>query len=402
MNVKKWLRGLCAAVLCVAYVGTAGAAELQKVPTAWMGAQETFPIWYAKQKGWDKEVGLDVELLYFSSGMDALSTLPAKTWVFGGMGAIPALMGALRHDTYVIANCNDEAMVNAVMVRPDSPIMQTKGYNKSYPNVYGTPESVKGKTVLCTTVSSAHFALSSWLKALGLTEKDVTIKNMDQASALAAFEYGIGDIVTLWAPLTYVGEKRGWKVASTPHDCYRGLPIVIVADREFADKNPEVTAKFLSIYMRAIDMMKNEPMDKLLPEYLRFYVDWAGTDYSKDLAEMDLKNHPVFNLEEQLQMFDASEGPSQAQSWQGDLAQFFAAIGRISQDELKKVENSSYVTDKFLKLIKTPLPISRGTRADRKGRNPFPFFPVSLAFSPPPASLRISPPRLPLSSSYPA
>ena len=179
---------------------------------------------------------------------------------------------------------------------------------------------------------------------------------MDQASALAAFEYGIGDIVTLWAPLTYVGEKRGWKVASTPHDCYRGLPIVIVADREFADKNPEATAKFLSIYMRAIDMMKNEPMDKLLPEYLRFYVDWAGTDYSKDLAEMDLKNHPVFNLEEQLQMFDASEGPSQAQSWQGDLAQFFAAIGRISQDELKKVENSSYVTDKFLKLIKTPLP----------------------------------------------
>ena len=64
--------------------------------------------------------------------------------------------------------------------------------------------------------------------------------------------------------------------------------------------------------MRAIDMMKNEPMDKLLPEYLRFYVDWAGTDYSKDLAEMDLKNHPVFNLEEQLQMFDASEGPELA------------------------------------------------------------------------------------------
>ena len=356
MNVKKWLRGLCAAVLCVAYVGTAGAAELQKVPTAWMGAQETFPIWYAKQKGWDKEVGLDVELLYFSSGMDALSTLPAKTWVFGGMGAIPALMGALRHDTYVIANCNDEAMVNAVMVRPDSPIMQTKGYNKSYPNVYGTPESVKGKTVLCTTVSSAHFALSSWLKALWPDRKDVTIKNMDQASALAAFEYGIGDIVTLWAPpLTYVGEKRGWKVASTPHDCYRGLPIVIVADREFADKNPEVTAKFLSIYMRAIDM-KNEPMDKLLPEYLRFYVDWAGTDYSKDLAEMDLKNHPVFNLEEQLQMFDASERPQPGPELAGRSGQFFAAIGRISQDELKKVENSSYVTDKFLKLIKTPLP----------------------------------------------
>ena len=356
MRFKKLISAFLAAAFCVSLAGMAFAEKLTKVPTAWMDEHETFLIWYAKEKGWDKEAGLDIDIQYFGSGMDILNALPSGSWVFAGMGGVPAMMGNLRYGTSVIAIGNDESMTNSVLVRPDSPIAKVKGYNKDFPEVLGSPDTVKGKTFLTTTVSSAHYGLSSWLKVLGLTDKDITIKNMDQASALAAFEYGIGDIVTLWAPLTYVGEKRGWKVASTPHDCYRGLPIVIVADREFADKNPEVTAKFLSIYMRAIDMMKNEPMDKLLPEYLRFYVDWAGTDYSKDLAEMDLKNHPVFNLEEQLQMFDASEGPSQAQSWQGDLAQFFAAIGRISQDELKKVENSSYVTDKFLKLIKTPLP----------------------------------------------
>lgn len=118
-------------------------------------------------------------------------------------------LGALRHDTYVIANCNDEAMVNA-MVRPDSPIMKTKGYNKSYPNVYGTPESVKGKTVLHDRFS-AHFALSvSQVQGPRPDRKGRDHhKNMDQASALAAFEYGIGDIVTLWAPLTCRGRKRG-------------------------------------------------------------------------------------------------------------------------------------------------------------------------------------------------
>ena len=356
MNVKKWLRGLCAAVLCVAYVGTAGAAELQKVPTAWMGAQETFPIWYAKQKGWDKEVGLDVELLYFSSGMDALSTLPAKTWVFGGMGAIPALMGALRHDTYVIANCNDEAMVNAVMVRPDSPIMQTKGYNKSYPNVYGTPESVKGKTVLCTTVSSAHFALSSWLKALGLTEKDVTIKNMDQAQALAAFDNGIGDGVALWAPHMYAGQEKGWKIAGDLHMCKVGNPIVLIADTAYAEKNPEITAKFLSIYLRAVNMLQKEPLESLVPEYQRFFLEWAGKNYSPELSLTDLKTHPVYNLEEQLALFDASKGMSTAQKWQSDIAKFFASVGSINKDELKKVENGAYATDKYLKLVKTPIP----------------------------------------------
>lgn len=356
MNAKTWLRSLCAAVLCVAVVGTAGAAELQKIPTAWMGAQETFPIWYAKQKGWDKEQGLDVELRYFNSGMDALNTLPAKTWVFAGMGAIPAMMGALRYDTYVIGNCNDESMVNAVMVRPDSPIMGVKGHNPLYPNVYGSPETVKGKTVLVTTVSSAHYALSSWLKALGLSDKDVVIKNMDHVSALAAYGYGIGDIVALWAPLTYVGEKQGWKVAGTPHETRQGLPLVLVADRAFADANPEVTAKFLTIYLRAVNMLKSEPMETLLPEYLRFYADWAGTDYSMDIAEMDLRSHPVYNLEEQLVMFDAAKGPSQAQQWQTELARVFAANGRISAEELKKIEDSAYVTDKFLKMVKAPLP----------------------------------------------
>lgn len=356
MNAKKWLRSLCAALLCVAFVGTAGAADLQKIPTAWMGAQETFPIWYAKQKGWDKELGLDVELGYFNSGMDAINTLPAKTWVFAGVGAIPAMIGALRYNTTIIGACNDESMVNAVLVRPDSPILTVKGHNPAFPDIYGSPETVKGKTVLVTPVSSAHYALSIWLKSFGLSDKDVVIKNMDHVSALAAYGYGIGDIVALWAPLTYVGEKQGWKVAGTPRESRQGLPLVLVADRAFADANPEVTAKFLTIYMRGVNMLKNEPMETLLPEYQRFYSEWVGTDYSMDIAAMDLRNQPAFALEEQLALFDTAKGPSQIQQWQTELARVFASNGRISADEFKKIEDSAYVTDKFLKMVKLPLP----------------------------------------------
>ena len=43
---------------------------------------------------------------------------------------------------------------------------------------------------------------------------------------------------------------------------------------------------------------------------------------------------------------------STAQQWQADTARFFASIGSITPDELKKVESASYVTDKFLKLVK--------------------------------------------------
>lgn len=52
--------------------------------------------------------------------------------------------------------------------------------DKDFPEVTGSPETVKSKVFLTTTVSSAHYGLSSWLKTLGLTGKDVVVKNMDR------------------------------------------------------------------------------------------------------------------------------------------------------------------------------------------------------------------------------
>ena len=57
-------------------------------------------------------------------------------------------MGALRYNTYVIANADEEFLINRVLVRPDSPIAKVKGWNKDYPEVLGSPETVKGKTFL--------------------------------------------------------------------------------------------------------------------------------------------------------------------------------------------------------------------------------------------------------------
>ena len=356
MRFKKLISAFLAAAFCVSLAGMAFAEKLTKVPTAWMDEHETFLIWYAKEKGWDKEAGLDIDIQYFGSGMDILNALPSGSWVFAGMGGVPAMMGNLRYGTSVIAIGNDKSMTNSVLVRPDSPIAKVKGYNKDFPEVLGSPDTVKGKTFLTTTVSSAHYGLSSWLKVLGLTDKDITIKNMDQAQALAAFDNGIGDGVALWAPHMYAGQEKGWKIAGDLHMCKVGNPIVLIADTAYAEKNPEITAKFLSIYLRAVNMLQKEPLESLVPEYQRFFLEWAGKNYSPELSLTDLKTHPVYNLEEQLALFDTSKGMSTAQKWQSDIAKFFASVGSINKDELKKVENGAYATDKYLKLVKTPIP----------------------------------------------
>ena len=356
MRFKKLISAFLAAAFCVSLAGMAFAEKLTKVPTAWMDEHETFLIWYAKEKGWDKEAGLDIDIQYFGSGMDILNALPSGSWVFAGMGGVPAMMGNLRYGTSVIAIGNDESYTNGILVRPDSPIAKVKGWNKDFPDVLGSPETVRGKTFLCTTMSSPHMALSSWLKVLGLTDKDVIIKNMDQPQALGAFENGTGDGVALWAPHLYVGEAKGWKMAGDIKNCGQTLPIVIQADKKFADANPEVIAAFLRAYMRGIHMLKNEPPESLAPLYRRFFMEWAGQQYTPEVALKDIKTHPVFNYEEQLKLLDNSRGMSEAQQWQQYLAAFFTQLGRLTPAEYEKVKSADYVTDKFLKMVKQPVP----------------------------------------------
>ena len=59
MRFKKLISAFLAAAFCVSLAGMAFAEKLTKVPTAWMDEHETFLIWYAKEKGWDKEAGTE-------------------------------------------------------------------------------------------------------------------------------------------------------------------------------------------------------------------------------------------------------------------------------------------------------------------------------------------------------
>ena len=251
MRLKKCLSLVLMSLFCLGAALPAAAADLVKVPTAWLPGQEAFPIWYAKQQGWDKAAGIDLQIYAFDSGADALRAFPAKSWIFGGLGAVPAMLGALRYNMSVIGLGNDEAMANAVMVRADSPILKTKGYNKEYPNIYGSPESVRG-----------------------------------------------------------------------------------------------------------VNWLQTAPREEVVKQFQKFYLDWAGQDYSTDLINLNFDTYEFFNLEAQKKLFSTSAGPSQVQQWQSELAEFFASVGLITEKNLKEIQGSSYVTSKYIDMV-TPQAVAK-------------------------------------------
>ena len=345
------------AVICGGPVATLAADKPVEISTCWMDESPGFNIWYAKKMGWDKEEGLDIKMLLFNSGPAQMEALPAKEWVLGSTGVGGQLIGGIRYNIYSVAPIISEGEVHVLYLRPDSPAAKVKGYNPKYPNVYGSPETVKGMKILYTSQTTVHYMIGKWLSILGLTEADVTLVNMEQPSAVPAFEKGIGDAVCLWAPFTFVADSRKWQRAGSMTDMDCITVSSLVGDKKWCDEHPDLVAKFLRVYLRGSNMLREEgPSPRIIKEYRQYMNEFAGIRMTDEEAKLDIQIHPRWSYEEIMALLDRSKGESQADKWQNSVADFFGSIKRFSPAEIKKFKDAQINTDKFLKQVQLPIP----------------------------------------------
>lgn len=346
------LFGIVALLLSLTAAHSAAQQEAAfKLETGWLPEHETFLIWYAKQKGWDKQEGLDIVLNRFDSGKELIGN--ADKWAIGACGAFPILTSPHPERFTIIGVGNDESLANVVMVRPDSPILNTKGANKGYPNLYGKADDIRGKTIICPASSSAQYLLAKWLAAYGLTAGDVRINNTDAAPGLQAFLGGEGDAIVLWAPYSYTGDEHGLKVAATSRSANAPQSVLLMADKDFADAHPSQVASFLRVYLRAARMMREESVAALAEDYKAFFKEWAGKEMSDAEVIKDITIHQVFLLEDQLRMFSAGHPRSDMQDWLAPIIRFHAGDA-YSQN--KTEELLGLVIGTFLEQVKRPIP----------------------------------------------
>jgi sulfonate transport system substrate-binding protein len=308
------------------------------------------PTYMAMQKGWDKAEGLKIDYQLYMSGPPQNEALASNTWEVGAEGSVPAMLAALRYGAYIIALSDEEGETNNLWVRPDSPILKVKGANPKYPDLYGSPASVKGKTILLITASTGHYAVIATLKAWGLSEQDVKMVHMEPQQILPAFVAGQGDIAQLWPPFDYAAAGKGFKEISSGKRA--GVPIlgaVLVSKKAF-EENPEKVAKWLKLYLKGIDEMKANPTEsaKVLGS---FYKEHGLNMDDKQLA-MEIAQRPFFDLKQQLALFAKKDGaPSQVELWMSDLADFFVQQGRITPAEKEKFMKGNFINDKILKMV---------------------------------------------------
>jgi ABC-type nitrate/sulfonate/bicarbonate transport system substrate-binding protein len=236
-----------------------------------------------------KLAGLSPTFIRYPAGVPQIKA--NADWDIGITGAVPALIGAKDFDLITIAVADDQSRTNALMAPKD--LVEQVRKEKRIP---------KGTKIAVTLNSTADYAVQTCLALWGgLTKSDVTYQGATQPEAIQAGASGAAQMVGLWAPNVYtMKEKHGFETLCTAKDFSPGLYNVAIANRSFANKNPDTVAKFLAVMMRAVKWMKDNPA-----KTHEIFVSTAteeGFNISIANAKNDYEQRGIFDLSGQFRM----------------------------------------------------------------------------------------------------
>ncbi len=328
-------RGIALAAILAAALGAGVAAAQTPIKVSYQVAYWALPMFVAQDKGWWAEAGLKPEFVAYPAGAQQIAGAASKSWDVGGTGSPPAVLGAQRYDIVTIGITNDESATNAVMARKD----KVAAINAN------PAKEVKGQQILLSPNSTGEYATMACLSKWGLGRNDVTIVPLAPAQLVSAFTGGNGLLAGTWAPNTYtLNDQMGAEVICSGKDAGAVVPGALIARREFAKEHPDLAARFLTVYLRAVAYQKSNKQDFIAS--LKKFFDANGVMLKPQYLETETQR-PIYVLDEQLKLLDRSAGKSQADGWFDRLAGYLKSVGTIQEVPDPK----TYITREYLEAV---------------------------------------------------
>jgi len=224
----------------------AAAAELKPYKVgfnAWIGSIAFF---VAREKGFFKDEGLDMQPKSFSSPGDGLTPLLTGDLdaVLSTADSVITVLDKAPGQLKVVYLTDTSAGADAILAKKD--IADIK--------------SMKGKKVAATLGQCNQLLLEKALEKAGLTDKDIQLVNMNPDDAGAAFAAGKIDVAVTWEPwITKVaGEKKGHVIFSSKETPNLILDVLAISAKTEKAK-PAETRAFLKALNRGYEFVKSKP-----------------------------------------------------------------------------------------------------------------------------------------------
>lgn len=264
---------------------SAKSTDSKKVTTVTIGTQEMpNDEGIAKAKDLlEKNMGVKVKLVKFSSGKDVNNALKAKSIDFGLEGSTVASLALSSNIPIKVV------WIHEVLGDIESLAVRKKDNIKSI-------KDLKGKKIAVPFATTSHYCLLRYLSSQGLSEKDVTLLDMDPNSAFAAWKRGDVDAAWIWQPaLQNVLDDGGEILVSNGDAAKEGYMTanVEVVREDFAKEHPELVQKYVKTMLEA-------------QKYYKENKEEAQKDLGKDLGlsskdiETQMKGSTWLSAKEQL------------------------------------------------------------------------------------------------------
>ena len=231
------------------------------VSNSWWGH---IPIMLAIDKGYFKEVGIDVEAKSVPSSADRVRAVTAGSVAFSNLGRI-AVISEMANDNksfYFFANVDDSPGNEGCWARPG----------------FASFKDLKGRKVAANT--SAQITMNGLLENEGMAEKDVQFVNLPGGEMAGAIARGDVDAACVWEPL-FTNVKNaapGGKLLGTDMDTpnYKKFgtmasPDIMIISRKLVDEQPAVAGKLVSALFKGVKYTNENPEDtaKVVAHYFR-------------------------------------------------------------------------------------------------------------------------------------
>lgn len=243
-TINKML-SLTAAVAVVGFVAvqTVQADDAVRLRLNWMYYGSHAGFAYGKDKGYYKDVGIDLDIRS-GNGSGSAHRLVANgdsTFSYGSCASMTNL--AAQGAPLISVGVIDAMGTEAIIVQPDAGVKDIK--------------DLKGKSLLTTANAGVNTFFPLVLKNAGLSESDVKITNVPDGALVSSYLQKAGGAVGILGGLddkpAEIKANGGAAPVTFPYSDYgvNQVGYCIVANKETVEKNPDLVKRFMAATMKA-------------------------------------------------------------------------------------------------------------------------------------------------------
>jgi NitT/TauT family transport system substrate-binding protein len=212
------------------------------------------PIMLAVDKGYFKDLGIDVDVKSIASSADRARAVTSGAAAFSNLGRI-AVISEMANDNktfYFFANVDDSPGNEGCWARPG----------------IASFKDLKGKKVAANT--SAQITMNGLLENEGMAEKDVQFVNLPGGEMAGAIARGDVDAACVWEPL-FTNVKNaapGGKLlgldSDTPNFKKFGTmasPDIMIISRKLVTEQPELAGKLAVALFKGVEFTNARPQE---------------------------------------------------------------------------------------------------------------------------------------------